>query len=113
MIHSTYYHKDTYEDPKTSAVFENLMLLPDNVFWYILKQSCFSSDSLPNNAGQLLSFEFWPHWDSKGTTNAHFVEPDVFIRFEEFFTFSKGKWFQFNFMSNPVIKASVIIDKFV
>lgn len=29
MLHSIYAHKDTYEDPKTSSVFENLMLLPD------------------------------------------------------------------------------------
>lgn len=93
MLHSTYYHKDTYEDPKTSAVFENLMLLPDNVFWHILRQSCFSSSSLPNNAGQLLSVEFWPHWDSKGrTANKHFVEPDVFIRFEEIDVIIEAKY---------------------
>ena len=41
MLHSTYAHKYTYEDPKTSSVFENLMLLPDNVFWHILKSSLF------------------------------------------------------------------------
>ena len=92
MLHSTYYHKDTYEDPKTSAVFENLMLLPDNVFWHILKQSCFSSSSLPNNAGQLLSVEFWPHWDSTGTRNRYYVEPDVFVRFEELDVIIEAKY---------------------
>jgi len=92
MLHSTYYHKETNEDPKTSSVFENLMLLPDNVFWYILKQSCFSSNTLLSNSGKLLSVQFWPHWDSKGTDNAHFVEPDVFLRFEEFDVIIEAKY---------------------
>jgi len=82
MLHSTYFHKETYEDPKTSAVFENLLLLPDNVFWHILRQSCYSHEDLPTNPGKLLSFDFWPHWDSKGTNNSKYVEPDLFIRFE-------------------------------
>lgn len=82
MLHSTYFHKDTYEDPKTSAVFENLLLLPDNVFWHILRQSCYSHENLPINPGKLISFVFWPHWDSKGTNNSKYVEPDLFIRFE-------------------------------
>lgn len=82
MLHSTYFHKETYEDPKTSAIFENLLLLPDNVFWHILRQSCYSHEDLPTNPGKLLSFDFWPHWDSKGTNNSKYVEPDLFIRFE-------------------------------
>ena len=64
MLHSTYHHKETNEDPKTSAVFENLMLLPDNVFWHLLRQSCFSNDTMPIHSGQLLSYDFWPHWVS-------------------------------------------------
>ena len=74
MLHSTYFHKETYEDPKTSAIFENLLLLPDNVFWHILRQSCYSHEDLPTNPGKLLSFDFWPHWDSKGTNNSKYVE---------------------------------------
>ena len=37
MIYSTQHNKHINEDPKTSIVFGNLMLLPDNVFWGILK----------------------------------------------------------------------------
>lgn len=82
MLHSTYHHKETNEDPKTSAVFENLMLLPDNVFWHILRQSCFSNDTMPIHSGHLLSYDFWPHWDRTDTDNKIYVEPDLFIRFE-------------------------------
>ena len=92
MLHSTYHHKETNEDPKTSSVFENLMLLPDNVFWYILKQSCFSNSDLPINSGSLLSYDFWPHWDSTGTKNSNFVEPDLFLEFEEFDVIIEAKY---------------------
>lgn len=92
MLHSTYYHKDTNEDPKTSAVFENLMLLPDNVFWTIFRQSCFSEEKLPQESGMLDSYEFWPHWDNKGTTNTNYVEPDVFLRFNNFDVIVEAKY---------------------
>jgi len=92
MLHSTYFHKETNEDPKTSSVFENLMLLPDNVFWYILKLSCFNNNDLPTNSGRLLSYNFWPHWDGKGTSNSVFVEPDLYIKFEEFDVIIEAKY---------------------
>lgn len=92
MLHSTYAHKYTYEDPKTSSVFENLMLLPDNVFWHILKSSCFYNERMLVNSGKLLSYEFWSHWDNTGTDNNTYVEPDLFIRFEEFDVIIEAKY---------------------
>lgn len=92
MLHSTYHHKETNEDPKTSAVFENLMLLPDNVFWHILRQSCFSNDMMPIHSGHLLSYDFWPHWDRTDTDNKIYVEPDLFIRFELFNVIIEAKY---------------------
>ena len=92
MLHSTYHHKETNEDPKTSAVFENLMLLPDNVFWHILRQSCFSNDTMPIHSGHLLSYDFWPHWDRTDTDNKIYVEPDLFIRFELFDVIIEAKY---------------------
>ena len=92
MLHSTYHHKETNEDPKTSAVFENLMLLPDNVFWYLLRQSCFSNDTMPIHSGLLLSYEFWPHWDRTGTDNTNYVEPDLFLEFELFDVIIEAKY---------------------
>lgn len=95
MLHSTYHHKDTNEDSKTSAVFENLMLLPDNVFWNLLRRACFDNDTMPRNSGVLLSYEFWPHWDSTGTNNASYVEPDLFLRFQEFDVIIEAKYGDF------------------
>ena len=92
MLHNTYAHKYTYEDPKTSSVFENLMLLPDNVFWHILKSSCFYNERMLVNSGKLLSYEFWSHWDNTGTDNNTYVEPDLFIRFEEFDVIIEAKY---------------------
>lgn len=92
MLHSTYHHKETNEDPKTSAVFENLMLLPDNVFWHLLRQSCFSNDMMPVYSGKLLSYDFWPHWDRTGTDNTNYVEPDLFLEFELFDVIIEAKY---------------------
>lgn len=95
MLHSTYAHKYTYEDPKTSSVFENLMLLPDNVFWHIPKSSCFYNERMLTNSGRLLSYGFWAHWahrDNTGTGNNTYVEPDLFIRFEEFDVIIEAKY---------------------
>ena len=75
MLHNTYAHKYTYEDPKTSSVFENLMLLPDNVFWHILKSSCFYNERMLVNSD-----------------NNTYVEPDLFIRFEEFDVIIEAKY---------------------
>lgn len=92
MLHSKYAQKETYEDPKTSSVFENLMLLPDNVFWNILKSSCFYNYRMLNNSGKIVSYNFWPHWDNTGTDNHTYVEPDLFIRFEEFDVIIEAKY---------------------
>lgn len=86
MIYSTQHNKNTNEDPKTSVVFENLMLLPDRVFWGILKSAAANKDILPDDAGLMSDdFSFWPQWDPNSkydTGNSNYVEPDVFFRFE-------------------------------
>lgn len=53
MIYSTKHNKNTNEDPKTSSVFENLMLLPDNVFGEILQTAAANKGILPEDAGLL------------------------------------------------------------
>lgn len=92
MIHSTYYHKDTHEDPKTSTVFESMLMLPDELFWKILRRACFNNDNLPLVAGKIESYEFWPHWDPTKTTNSNLVEPDLFIRFQLFDVIIEAKY---------------------
>lgn len=83
MLHAKYRHKDTHEDSKTSSVFENLVLLPDEIVWQILRRACSRGENLPRQVGSLLHYSFWPHWDQSGTHNKLFVEPDVFFRFQE------------------------------
>ena len=85
MIYSTKHNKKTNEDPKTSIVFENLMLLPDNVFWEILQTAAENKGILPEEAGLLFDdYYFWPKWNPNSTYdtgNGNYVEPDVFFRF--------------------------------
>lgn len=84
MIHSTLYNKNTNEDPKTSTIFEHLLLLPDNIFWSILRNSTRTfKQELPEDIGYLESFEFWPKWNPSKTSNSTYVEPDIFIRFNK------------------------------
>lgn len=82
MLYSKYHKKKTYEDQKTSSVFETMLMLPDELFWSLLRCACFNNDNLPIFAGQIVDYEFWPHWDPTGTTNSTLVEPDIFIRFQ-------------------------------
>lgn len=82
MIHSTYHKKNTCEDPKTSAIFETLLMLPDDLFWDLLRGDCFENENLPPVAGPIEDYKFWPHWSPINTTNTDYVEPDVFIRFQ-------------------------------
>ena len=96
MIYSTQHHKNTNEDPKTSVVFENLMLLPDNVFWGILKAAASNKGILPDDAGLMSDdFYFWPKWNPNAkydTGNSSFVEPDVFFRFDHIDVIVEAKY---------------------
>lgn len=96
MIYSTQHNKNTNEDPKTSVVFENLMLLPDNVFWDILKTAASNDGILPDDVGLLADdFLFWPKWNPNSkfdTGNSNFVEPDIFYRFENLDVIVEAKY---------------------
>ncbi len=96
MIYSTQHNKNTNEDPKTSVVFENLMLLPDNVFWGILKEAAANKGILPEDAGLMAdNFSFWPKWNPNleyDTGNSNYVEPDVFFRFEKIDVIVEAKY---------------------
>jgi hypothetical protein len=71
------------EDSLTSSVFDTLFLLPDDILWKIIRNSCFDNSNLPIYPGCIIDYEFWPHWNNKNTHNSKYVEPDLFIRFEE------------------------------
>ncbi|WP_269522402.1 hypothetical protein [Coraliomargarita parva] len=69
------------EDTLTSSVFGQLLYLPVELLWGILKAGTYGND-LPETSGKLLNVEFWPHWNAENTSNVNFVEPDVFIEFD-------------------------------
>lgn len=73
----------TCEDSLTSGTLDYLKYLPINLFWRILRKSMYHN-KLPKYSGELIQMEYWPKWSSKDTSNSHFIEPDVFLRFEEF-----------------------------
>lgn len=70
------------EDFRTSTIVGILLFLPDVLMWRILRNACFGSSKLPEEIGQLLSYDFWPHWNADSTSNNDYVEPDVFLSFE-------------------------------
>jgi len=74
---------NTCEDSLTSSVLDYLKYLPINLFWSVLKKSMYQN-KLPKYCGELLHIEYWPKWDANNTNNTRLVEPDVFIRFEDF-----------------------------
>lgn len=84
MIHSKVLKDNTspwQEDPKTSFFFETLLMLHDDLFWDVLKDA----SACNGNAGNLLHYDFWPKWDVsnvKEIENKEYVEPDLFIQFE-------------------------------
>lgn len=77
--------KETFkinEDSLTSSVFQLLSYLPDGKMWDILWQAI-GNKSLPKNVGALENIEYWSKWDADNTTNKHYVEPDIFLAFEQ------------------------------
>ncbi|GHV73430.1 hypothetical protein AGMMS49940_07320 [Spirochaetia bacterium] len=71
------------EDSLTSSVFDHLLLFPDELFYKIIKESCYNN-SLPEIIGDIDYYEFWPHWDATNTTRTSYIEPDLFLRFDNF-----------------------------
>lgn len=71
------------EDSLTAAIFTHLLHLPVEVFWVILRNSCYG-DLLPKTVGEPTEIVGWPNWNAENTRNTRRVVPDLFIRFPEF-----------------------------
>ncbi len=88
MIHAVKSGKITNwtrnEDSLTSSIIGSLLYLPSELMWSILRNSCFDGEYLPTHSGTLIDYDFWPKWDSSGTNNSRYVEPDVFLDFQDF-----------------------------
>lgn len=73
------------EDFKTFMTVGMLRFLPANLFWNLIRESVISGNQLPTTAGEILQMDFWTKWyERENTNNELFVEPDVFVRFENF-----------------------------
>ncbi|PQJ79315.1 hypothetical protein [Polaribacter porphyrae] len=86
--------KGLKEDSLTSSVFDYLFMLPDNIIWHIMKNSCVDNKNLPENVGEFIDCSFWPKWDTKSlklVTNSRFIEPDLFVEFENYFVIIESK----------------------
>lgn len=85
MISAVQYGKasiDLKEDTLTSTFFDNLLHLPNKLFWDIIKKSCYEN-SLPCSINSIESIEYWPRWNSENTEKDCII-PDLFIRFDNF-----------------------------
>ena len=76
------------EDFKTYATLGVLQYLPAQFFWQLLRGSVIDNKDLPILAGEILQIDFWPKWykiqNIKVVSNSSYIEPDIFIRFENF-----------------------------
>lgn len=71
------------EDTLTASVFGHLLHLPIETFWSILRRAC-NGHELPEHCGEPLLIDPWPKWSPEGTDNSRYIEPDLFLRFEDF-----------------------------
>lgn len=91
MLYAIIKNKTKDEDIKTSTILGVLLYLPTQKLWKILRDATLKSTILNNEilnnkeeCGKLTDYDFWPHWESKGTENSSYVEPDVFLKFDSF-----------------------------
>ncbi|WP_312175468.1 hypothetical protein [Chryseobacterium sp.] len=85
MISHFYLRKgklETKEDSLVSIAFDGLKYLPDELFWSILRDSLITGN-LPIVTA-ISEIHFWQRWNAAGTTNINFVEPDIYIRTDNF-----------------------------
>lgn len=74
---------ETKEDSLTASVFQLLNYLPNALLVKILRNSIYGG-GFPEETGGLLSLTFWDKWKMpKKDKDGIYVEPDVFLSFEE------------------------------
>lgn len=76
------------EDFKTYSTLGVLQYLPAQFFWTLIKESVVEGQSLTDDSGEIVEAHFWPKWykiqNINVVSNSTYIEPDVFIRFENF-----------------------------
>lgn len=86
MVFSLIYKNNSFpdsEDFRTSTILGLILNLPDNLIKKILVDTGYiSKDISILEWGKLQDYSFWPSWNSEGTDNQYYVEPDMFLHFE-------------------------------
>lgn len=73
------------EDFKTYQTLGLMQYLPANMFWSLVRECIIRNNDLPIISGEIVQADFWVKWyNIEGTNAERYVEPDVFIRFENF-----------------------------
>src|SRR5690554_2203174 len=72
------------EDSLTASVFERLLYLPSRIFGDIIIDAAKIESSQLDFSNGFIEYEFWPSWDAEGTSNSKRVEPDLYVRFDDF-----------------------------
>ena len=76
------------EDFKTYSTLGVLQYLPAKFFWSLLRGAVIDNQKLPAISGEIAKIDFWPKWYKiqkiKVVANSSYIEPDVFIRFDNF-----------------------------
>ncbi|MDQ8192446.1 hypothetical protein [Roseibacillus persicicus] len=95
------------EDTLTASVLGHLLHLPIEIFWELLRESC-DGHALPEKCGEPLAIEPWPKWSAEGTSNTHYIEPDLFLRFESFDLIIEAKRWDYRMQNKQQWKNQLI-----
>jgi hypothetical protein len=79
------------EDSLTSSVIGLMQFLPDDLFWFLLRQSCGMNSDLPADVGSVSGVFFWDRWSAEGTHNSVYVEPDIWLDTEKYYIVIEAK----------------------
>lgn len=82
------------EDSLTASIFDLIKYLPSEYIVKIIKNSLLHN-KIPNDCGILLKISFWDKWNPKNTINEKYVEPDIFLRFENIDIIIEAKRFDY------------------
>lgn len=83
------------EDSLTSTIFGTLNYLPKILFWRVLLNACYNCP-ISNHNIKIDSIEYWPRWNAENSTNSNFIEPDIFIRTQDFDLIVEAKRYDIN-----------------
>jgi len=80
-------NKNSGEDLKTASLLGLMRYLECELFFKIFQNSLIvnsAKEDALEDPKLIDEFKFWPKWDAEGTGNTNYVEPDVYVKFDNF-----------------------------